>query len=220
MSLRAHVASQFPSLFITLVSILIGIFFADLVSAAEARMTLWPLDIHTLRTWGQITGMAASALTVWAIFTHVGIARRHIPDMADAVIVFLAPVPLLIGNSFVGRAQIWPWFYFASFYLVLSIITTRWQTRLTIADPELRAFRILRNPLGHLAVLYAGVPLYAAAGWVGQHGLLSPLAETILAWSATPAAFLCTWLFFRDWRIAILAAEKDNPAISSYIYEK
>lgn len=217
MSLRAHIASQFPSLFITLVSILIGIFFADLVSEAEARMTLWPLDLHTLRTWGQVAGMAASALTVWTIFTHVGIVRRHIPDMADAVIVFLAPVPLLIGNTYVGRDQAWPWFYFASFYLVAATLTTWWHTRLTIATPELRAFRILYNPLGHLAVLYAGVPFYAAAGWAGQHGLLSPLAEVILSWSATPAAFLCTWLFLRDWQSAIAAAEQDNSAVVSNI---
>jgi hypothetical protein len=208
MSLRHHIASQFPSLFLTLVSILIGIFFADLVAQAQARMTLWPLDLRALRVWGQIAGMAASALTVWAILTHVGIARRHIPGMADAVIVFLAPVPLLIGNSFVGREAAWPWFYFASLYLVVAIFTTRWQTRLTIADPELRAFRILDSPFGHLAVVYAGVPFYAAAGWAGQHGLLSRLADVILAWSSVPAAFLCTWLFFRDWKTAIAATEQ------------
>lgn len=212
MSLRAHVAAQFPSLFITLVSILIGIFFADLVGSVDARMTVWPLDLHTLRIWGQVVGMAASALTVWAVFTHVGISRRHVPDMADAVIVFLAPVPLLIGNRFIGREQAWPWFYFASVYLIVAIFTSRWQTRLTVVEPGLQSFRILRNPFGHLGVLYFGVVFYAAAGWAGQHGHLTPWSDLILCWTTTPAAFLCTWLFFRDWRKALAAADQDNLA--------
>ena len=52
MSLRQHIAAQFPSLFITLVSILVAIFFDDLFSEARSRMVLWPLDVGTLRRFG------------------------------------------------------------------------------------------------------------------------------------------------------------------------
>lgn len=208
MTVKERIAEQFPSLFVTLVSILIGIFFDNLFAEARSRMVLWPLDIATLRTWGQIAGMGLSALTVWSIFAHIGISRRHVPTMADSIIVFLAPVPLLIGNAYVGQKEIWPWFYFASAYLVIATITTLWHTRLTLSERELAPFRRLYRPLGHLGVLYFGIPFYAAAGWAGQHAMLSPWAELLLAWSTGPAAILCTWLFFRDWHRAIAAADK------------
>jgi len=143
MSLRQHIASQFPSLFITLVSILIGIFFADLVSEAQARMTLWPLDVHSLRIWGQIAGMGASALTVCDLHPC-----RH---------------------------------------------------------------RAPRNPLGHLGVLYGGVPFYAAAGWAAARPAIAAGGPAPRLHG--PAGRLPLHLaVFRDGHAAVAAAEKDNSA--------
>jgi hypothetical protein len=77
--LEERIKHQFPALFITLLSVLIGLVFADLLSEAHARMTLWPLDVGTLRTWGQIFAMGTCALTGWVFLAHVGISRLRIP---------------------------------------------------------------------------------------------------------------------------------------------
>jgi hypothetical protein len=49
--LEDRIKNQFPTLSITLLSVLIALFFSDLVAEAHSRMTLWPLNIGTLRTW-------------------------------------------------------------------------------------------------------------------------------------------------------------------------
>ena len=161
--------------------------------------------------------VAFSAVAIWAFLAHVGMSRRAVPTLADTIIVFLTPVPLLFGNTFVGQKEIWPWFYYAAGYLAVSVVTVHWQLRLLLKQPELASFRILYSPLGPLSVLYVGVPFYALAGWLDQHGPLPPVVQTVLALSAGPPAVLFSWLFFRDWQKAIAATDKDNSADYSTI---
>jgi len=210
--LEDRIKQQFPSLFITLLSVLIGLVFADLVSEAHARMRLWPLDVVAIRTWGQIFAMGANALNCWVFLAHIGISRLRIPTLEDALIVFLAPVPLLIGNSFVGLEEVWPWLYYASFYLVMSLVTTILQVRTVSAEKGHASFARIAKPFGPVLVLYIGIPFYAAAGWADSQGMLSPVTEMLLAVSATPAALCFLWLFFRSWHRAIAETPAMTPA--------
>jgi len=207
MSLEDRIKNQFPALFITLLSVLVGLVFSDLASEARARMTLWPLNLGTLRTWGQIFAMGTNALGVWIVFAHVGISRLRIPSLADSVIVFLVPIPLLFANSLVGQKEIWPWFYYASGYLLIAFATWLWQVRMASAESELASFSRLTHPLGPALVLYTGIPFFAAAGWADHHRLVSPVVEMLLAMSAIPAPLVLAHLFFRDWHRAIREAQ-------------
>src|SRR5262249_24394543 len=102
--------------------------------------------------------------------------------------------------------EIWPWFYYASFYLVVSLMAWLWQVHVALQESELASFARLGHPLGPLSVLYAGIPFYAGAGWAGSHALLSPTQEMLVAMSAGPAAILTAWLFFKAWHSALAQA--------------
>lgn len=208
MNLEDRIKEQFPGLMVTLLSVLIGLAFADLVGIARARMTLWPLNVETLRTWGQIFAMAGCCFSVWVIFAHTAVSRFRIPVLADSAIVFIVPLAILFGNSLIGQREIWPWFYFAGFYLFVSLITWRLQIHIALADSELASFARLTRPLGPLSVIYVGIPFYAAAGWAGSHGFLSPVLEMLVAMSAGPAAVLTSWIFVREWQRAVAEASR------------
>src|SRR5579862_1918910 len=92
--LEHRIREQFPALFITLVSVLIGLALADLVAEARARMVLWPLSLSTLRTWCQLSANFFSALGAWVVYAHIGISRRRIPGLSDAFIAFSMPIIL------------------------------------------------------------------------------------------------------------------------------
>ena len=207
MKLEDRIKQQFPILFITLLSVLIGSLFADLVSQVHARMALWPLDVGTLRTWGQIFAMGTSALSSWVFLAHVGISRLRIPTLADSLIVFLTPVPLLIGNSLIGLSEIWPWLYYSSFFLAISLGSSFLQIRMACAERELASFARFSNLVGPATVLFLGIPFYAAAAWADSHAMLSPVTEMLLAISPTPAALFFLWLFFRSWHRVIAEAD-------------
>src|SRR5690348_17051526 len=92
MNLDTRIKEQFPVLIVTLLSVLIGLDFSDLVGLVRTRMTLWPLDIGVLRTCGQILTMTGCCLSVWVVFAHTAVSRRRIPALADSIVVFAMPL--------------------------------------------------------------------------------------------------------------------------------
>ncbi len=204
--IEQRIKDQFPAVFITLVSVLVGLALSDLVSEARAHMTLWPPNLTTMRIWAQIFSNGTSAVSVWIVFAHVGIARRRVPDLFDSLIAFGPPLLLLIANSFVGQKDIWPWFYIASGYLAVSAATSYLHARMALREPELAQLRALTRLTGHLAPILAGIVVFALAGYCDRQGYLSPLAEIIVAAIPVPAALFVTYLFMRDWRAGVIVA--------------
>jgi hypothetical protein len=211
-NLESRIKDQFPALFITLVSVLIGLVLADLVAEARTRMHLWPITLSSLRTWFQLAGNGFSALVAWVIYAHIGISRRRIPSLADASIAFILPLTLLFGTSFVGIESMWPWLYFASCLLLFSLLSTIWLLHIMrLEETELASFSRLRRPGGFLSIFAMGIPFYGAAGWADRHGYLSPLLEVVCAATPAPAAMIVCHLFMRDWRYAISGARATGP---------
>jgi hypothetical protein len=204
--LESRIKDQFPAVIITLVSVLIGLALADLISEARARMVFWPINLHSLRTWFQFSANLFSALSAWVGYSHLAISRRRIPSLSDALTAFTLPLALLFGNSFVGTEPGWPWFYFAAAFLALCLVTTLWTFHLLHSESELATFRHLGRPTGYISIFATGIPFYVLAGWADQHNFLSPLVEDICVASAAPSALIMCHVFLRDWRRAISRA--------------
>jgi len=202
-TLRAQVIEQTPAVFITLVSVLIGLVLSDLVTEARSRMHLWPLDGLAIRTWGQILSNGISALSVWVVLAHLTVARRRAPHILETVSGLGPPLILLTATSFIGRPEVWPWFYGASVYLAVSIVADTTQVRLTMDQPGGERFARLAHPLGHLVICYLGSPAYLVAAILDQHGRLPAAFELALVFAPLPTAAALVWMFFRDWRRAI-----------------
>src|SRR5690242_7599584 len=123
-NLEGRVARQFSSLYLTLVSVLVGFVLSDLFSQVHERMTLWPLTLETGRTWCQILGNTLAVLSAWVTYSHLGLLRSRMPtiwDTVDAMLV-LVTVPL---NASTGLHEAASWFFWASGYTLLGIIAIR-----------------------------------------------------------------------------------------------
>jgi hypothetical protein len=202
-ALRKRVIEQTPAVFITLVSVLIGLVLSDLVTEARSRMHLWPLDGLAVRTWGQLLSNGISALAVWVVLAHLSVARRRTPHITETVSGLGPPLILLAATSFIGRPEIWPWLYGAGVYLAVSILADTAQVRLTMDQPGGARFARLAHPLGHLVICYIGSPAYLVAGYLGQHGRLPASIELAFVFAPLPTAAALVWMFFRDWRAAV-----------------
>jgi hypothetical protein len=204
-----RVTGQFPALYVTLVSVLIGLVFADLVAEARNRLILWPLTLETAFTWAQLMGTVSSAIAAWVVYSHIGIARRSVASMSDTLVAFLTPVPMLLMTGLTGRPETWPWFYGGGIYLLFAIASAFWQNHLALRDASLAPFRRLTRPTGYLVILYTGAPSFLVLGWLDQNGLLPPLVKLSAAASASPLALICCYMFVHDWRRAV--AETSAP---------
>jgi hypothetical protein len=203
MTLESRIKVQFPALFITLLSVLIGLVLADMVSEARTRVALWPLDVETLRNWGQLAAHTASALTAWIVYSHIGISHERIPNLADSIVAFIVPLTLLLAMSLIGREEVWPWFYYASFSLVVSIATSMWLLHLSRDEVEMAHFDRLLSERGYYLIFYLGVPTYLGAGLMDQMGMMSPEMRLFFALIPMPTALMASYLFLRAWRDAI-----------------
>jgi hypothetical protein len=126
-TLETRIKVQFPALFITFLSVLIGLVLADMVAEARTRIALWPLDIETLRNWGQLGAHTASALTAWIVYSHIGISHERVPSISDSIVAFIVPLTLLLAMSLIGREQVWPWFFYASLVLLRELLARRFR---------------------------------------------------------------------------------------------
>lgn len=201
--LADRIKVQFPGLFITLLSVLVGLVLADMVSEARTRIALWPLDVVTLRNWAQLAAHTSSALTAWIIYSHIGISHERVPSLSDSVVAFVVPLTLLLAMSLIGRDEVWPWFYYASFSLGVSLATSMWLLYLSRDEPEMAYFGRLLRTRGYFIIFYIGLPTYAAVGALDQLGMMSPLLQLLFAAIPMPTALAASYLFLRDWREAI-----------------
>ena len=167
--LETRVARQFSTLYLTLVSVLVGLVLSDLFSTIHARVVLFPLTLETARTWCQIFGNILSVLSAWVTYSHLGLLKSRLPtiwDTVDAGLV-LVTIPL---NAAVGRHESADWFFWSAAYLFLGIVAVKINVRQATREPSLR--HLLR--LGRF-----GGPWLAGDAFTAVDAFFAPVAFRI-----------------------------------------
>jgi len=211
--LRGEVIAGSPAVFVTLVSVLVGLVLTDLVTEARARMHLWPLDAQSVRTWCELLSTGTATVSVWVVLANLALARRRLPHVAETTSAFVPPLLLLTAGTFVGRPEPWPWLYGAGVFLAVSALAVLVNVRLTMDQAEGARFARLMRPQGFLLLVWTGVPLYLGAGWLDQHGLLPPRIELAIIALPIPLHFIITGWFYNDWAAALGDPQRrDDPS--------
>jgi hypothetical protein len=209
--LETRVAGQFAPLYLTLVSVLVGLVLSDLFGQVHARMVLWPLTLETTRTWFQILGNTLVALSAWVTYSHLGLLRRRLPtiwDTLDAALV-LVTIPL---NAATGRHEAAAYFFWAAIYCLLGLCAVRINLRQATREPALAHLPRLGRFGGPYTFLYLGVPSYLAVAAASYLHLTTPLLEAVAAAWGPVAGVVVAILFMREWRIAVLQSGTKSPA--------
>jgi len=207
--LEARVARLFPTLYLTLASVLVGLVLSDLFSEVHSRMTLWPLTIESARTWCQVLGNTFAVLAAWVTYSHLGLLKRRLPtvwDTLDALLILIT-IP---SNAQVGRHDPAGWFLAAASWNLLAVCAVRINLWQATREPALAHLKRLGRFSGPYNYLYVGVPTFAAMAVLSYLHLTSPLAELAAAATTPIAAVAVTILFLREWRTAIQQAQPES----------
>jgi len=202
-NLERRVAGQFSSLYLTLVSVLVGLVLSDLFGQVHARMVLWPLTLETMRTWGQVLGNTLVALSAWITYSHLGILRKRLPTIWDTLDAMLVLVTIPV-NAATGRHEAWTYFFWGAIYCLLGLCAVRINLRQATREPALAHLPRLGRFGGPYTVLYLGVPSYLAMAVASYFHLASPLLEVFAAAWGPVAGVVVAILFMREWRTAVL----------------
>jgi hypothetical protein len=202
-NLEERVSRQFSSLYLTLVSVLVGLVLADLFSSVHDRMTLWPLTLENGRTLCQIFGNILAVLSAWVTYSHLGLLRHRVPNIWDTVdaMLVLVTVPL---NAATGRPEAAAWFFWAAGYTLLGLTAVRINLHQATREPALAHLPRLGRFGGPYTFLYLGTPGYLVMA-LASYLHLTPLWLEIAATATAPAAGIFVTIFFmREWRKAVL----------------
>ena len=201
--LETRVSGQFSSLYLTLVSVLVGLVLADLFGQVHARMVLWPLTLEVIRTWCQILGNTLVALSAWITYSHLGVLRKRLPTIWDTLdaMLMLVTIPL---NAATGRHEAWGYFFWASAYCVLGLCAVRINLRQATREGTLAHLPRIGRIGGPYTFLYLGVPGYLAIAALSYLHLAPPLLEVFAAAWGPVAGVVVAILFMREWRAAVL----------------
>ena len=202
-SLEQRVARQFSSLYLTLASVLVGLVLADLFSEIDERMTLFPLTLETVRTWGQIFSNIVAVLAAWVTYSHLGLLRNRVPTIWDTVDVLLVLVTVPL-NAATGLHEGDAWFFWAAVFALATVIAIRINIWQAAREPALAHLPSLARLGGPYTFAYLAVPGFSAMA-LASYLNLTPLWLETLAAVATPLALvLVIILFMRAWRAAVL----------------
>lgn len=207
--LETRVARLFPSLYLTLVSVLVGLVLSDLFSEMHSRMTLWPMTIEACRTWCQVLGNTLAALAAWVTYSHLGLVKQRLPtvwDTLDAVLVLIT-IP---SNALVGRHEAAGWFLVAACWNLLAACAIRINLWQATREPGLARFMRIGRFSGPYNYIFVGVPAFATMSVLSYLHLTTPLLELAACATAPLAGVGVTILFMREWRAAILQAESSS----------
>ena len=200
--LETRVATNFATLYLTLVSVMVGLVLADLFSSVHARMTLWPLTWETARTLCQVISNMLAVLAAWVLYTHLGMLRRRVPtiwDTLDALLVLIT-IPL---NAATGRHEAAGWFFWGAAYCFLGMCAIRINVWQSAREPRLAHLPHIARFGGPITFLYLGGPGYLALAAASYRHLLSPPMEVAAAATGGVAAVVVAIQFMREWRAAV-----------------
>jgi hypothetical protein len=207
--LGARVARQFPTLYLTLVSVLVGLVLSDLFSTIHARVALWPLTLETGRTWCQISGNTLAVLSAWVAYSHLGLLRNRLPTIWDTVDATLVLVTIPV-NAAVGLHAGADWFFWAGAYSLLGLMAIKINLWQATREPGLSHLPRLGRFGGPFTPLWLGAPGYLVIAAASHAHLTTPLFELAAAATASVSAVVVTMLFLREWREAVRSASAEG----------
>lgn len=197
-SLEQRVAGQFSGLYMTLVSVMVGLVLADLLGQIHERMTLWPMSWMTARTWLQIFATFSAAMSAWVAYTHLGMLRRRLPTILDTVDACLVLITLPL-NAWAGRADATGWFVFAAAYCFLGLAAVSINARQSTREPMLRRVPELVRFRGPFLFLYIGGPSYVVMAVLSYLHLAPMWLQCLSAAAAVVAGALTVGAFIPEW---------------------
>src|SRR5580698_2685029 len=159
-ALETRVARLFPSLYLTLVSVLVGLVLSDLFSEIHSRMTLWPLSLEVARTWCQVMGNTFAVFGAWVTYSHLALLKQRLPTMWDTLdaLLILITIP---SNAQAGRHDAAGWFLAAAFWNLLAACAIRINLWQATREPALAHLTRIGRFAGPFNYIFVGVPVMA-----------------------------------------------------------
>ena len=187
---REKIEKLFPSVYITLISILFGFAVEDVISRLRE---LAPLDMYTVLS---AVGVLSGIMAAWIGYSFVSMTQERLPRVLDAVHVFLMAFCFYILITTLGM-EIW-WFFAAlCAYQCVALYAAIYNGNILLKSLstayDWRVFLPLR------LIVAIGIGIYSVAAWMSREGMLSPEIEFSILVYYFISNILWVYFFYGTW---------------------
>ena len=195
----AKIESLFPTIYITLISVLLAVGLEDAISQVRE------VESSELFNWVVTAYVCGTTLSAWTGYSFVAITQIRRPRLLDSVNVFGLAIGIFILNSSIGKPH---YFFFAAFSLYMLLATYAVVYNLKLLG-EAMPFDLQFSdwaPCLYGVLLYS--PPYAVIAFLSFRGTLSEPTELAFALFAMPQPILWAMSFYKLWKTAMNKAEE------------
>ena len=190
----ARIEDRFPTIYITLISVLLAVGLEDAISQVRA------LEAIELFNWVIAFYLGGTIISAWTGYSFVAITQVRRPRLLDSVNVFGLAIGILILNSSIGKPHYW---FFASFSLYMLLATYAVTYNLKLLSEVLPFDMKFRDwaPCLYGVLLY--FPPYAVITWLSFRGTLGETTELAFAMFAMTQPIFWSMSFYKMWKQAM-----------------
>ena len=195
---KNEIEKLFPSVYITLVSVLLGFAVEDVVNRLREIAQLEVLTF--LAAGGILTGIIAG----WIGWSFVSMTQERLPRVWDAVHVFLMAFCFYILISTLGM-EVWCFFLALAVYSVFATVATAYNG--IILSQSLTHGIVLGVFRWNVMLTVSNFVIYSVAAWMSKQEMLTSSTETFLI--VYYGLTNITWIYFlyKGWSILIANLE-------------
>lgn len=134
--IRAQAKELFPSVYLTLLSMIQALALEALWSAVNERPHLWAGDAAALGGWLQVTATLQTIFFVWVAFTLLVVRLRWVVSVHDSAIPFILGLGQFGLVALIEPEKLYLWFYVAAGISAFGSWANFILTREALREPE------------------------------------------------------------------------------------
>ncbi len=187
---KNEIEKLFPSVYITLVSILLGFAVEDVVTRLGELARFEAFDV--LAAGGILSGIIAA----WIGYSFVSMTQERLPRVWDAIHVFFVAFGFYFLISTIGK-ETW-WFFFAlSIYQLLGTVATVYNANILAQSlTSMPGWRIFP---WNILLTFSGTAIYLVSALAFRQELLNGVAAIFLAVYFILTNIAWAYFFYRGW---------------------
>jgi|GEM_PF-4427824 len=187
-----YIGKQFSSVYITFLSILIGLALEDWVSAIRSQTNLFDSSVTSLIILLQFAQNLVMIIVSWVTYCQFAMARKSVPTPMEAVHLLLFALTLFALNTFIGESYVYYNYAFFAFFVLGGYSTYYSVEKLGLQDTRYRRFTdIMQSKRGPLLAHAFGAVYCIVFGIALEFDLITPAIYVFVVASAT--TFIAIW---------------------------
>ena len=187
---KEKIEKLFPSVYITLISILFGFAVEDVISRLRE---LAPFDIYTALS---AVGILSGIIAAWIGYSFVSMTQERLPRVLDAFNVFFLAFGFYILITTLGM-EIW-WFFAAlCVYQCAALYASIYNINMLIKNLSTAYDWRVFLPL--TLIVATGIGIYSVGAWMSLKGMLPPEIELSVIVYYSISNVLWVYFFYRGW---------------------